>query len=55
MAPTRKVNAGGFTTSVAVVVAWSAKEFWRIEIPTEVGIAISGILVYVVQYLVPDK
>ena len=53
--PTRKVNAGGVTASIAVVIAWAAKEFWRIEVPTEIGIAIAGIFTYVIQYVVPDK
>ena len=55
MIPTRKVNAGGITASLAVVIAWSAKEFWQVEVPTEIGIAFAGILTYVIQYLVPDK
>ena len=55
MYPTRKVNAGGVTASLAVVIAWSAKEFWRVEVPTEIGIAMAGILTYIIQYLVPDK
>ena len=55
MAPTRKVNAGGFTSMVAVVTAWAFREFLRVEVPLEVGLAMAGILVYVVQYLVPDK
>ena len=53
--PTNKVNAGGITASIAVVIAWAAKEFWRIEVPTEIGIAIAGIFTYVIQYVVPDK
>ena len=55
MMPTNKVNAGGITASIAVVIAWSAKEFWRIEVPTEIGIAMAGILTYIIQYLVPDR
>lgn len=55
MTPTRKVNAGGVTASVAVVIAWAAKEFWRVEVPTEIGIAMAGILSYIVAYMVPDK
>ena len=55
MMPTNKVNAGGITASLAVVVAWAAKEFWRIEVPTEIGIAMAGILTYIIQYLVPDR
>ena len=55
MKPTNKVNAGGVTASIAVVVAWAAKEFWRVEVPTEIGIAIAGIFSYAISWLVPDR
>ena len=55
LAPTNKVNAGGITGAIAVVTAWAAKEFWRIEVPTEIGIAAASILTYVVQYMVRDR
>ena len=55
MTPTNKVSAGGVTASIAVVIAWAAKEFWRVEVPTEIGIAMAGVLSFVVSWLVPDK
>lgn len=55
MIPTRKVNTGGITASLAVVVAWASNEFYHVEVPTEIGIAITGVLTYVFQYLVSDK
>jgi len=55
MTPTNKVNAGGVTASIAVVIAWAAKEFWRVEVPTEIGIAMAGVLSYIVSWLVPDR
>jgi len=55
MTPTNKVSAGGITASLAVVIAWAAKEFWRVEVPTEIGIALAGVLSFVVSWLVPDR
>ena len=55
MTPTNKVSAGGITASLAVVIAWAAKEFWRVEVPTEIGIALAGVLSFVVSWFVPDR
>ena len=55
IAPTRKVNAGGITASLAVVIVWAAKEFARVEVPAEIAVAMTGILAYIVQYIVRDK
>ena len=55
MRPTNKVNAGGITATLAVVIAWAGQEFWQVTVPTEIGIAIAGILTYVIQYMVPDR
>ena len=55
MMPSRKVNAGGITASLAVVIVWAAKEFARVEVPAEIAVAMTGILAYIVQYMVRDK
>ena len=51
----RKVVVGGLTAQVAAIAAWAAKEFWRVEIPAEIAMAMAGVLITVVQYFVPDK
>ena len=55
MAPTRKVVAGALIAQIAAVTAWAAKEFWRIEIPTEIALSMAGILITLAQYFVSDK
>ena len=55
MTPTRKVGLGFLTGQIAAVAAWGAKEFWRIEIPVEIAMAMGGILIALVQYIVPDR
>ena len=52
---TRKVVSGALIAQIAAVSAWVASEFWRVEIPAEIALSMAGILITVVQYVVPDK
>jgi hypothetical protein len=53
--PTRKVWSGLAVGQVAAVATWAAGQFWQVIIPIEVAMPLAGLLITVVQYLVPDK
>lgn len=52
--PTRKVLVGVAAGSLMTIVAWAAKEFAGVVIPAEVALAASTVLVFIVQYAVPN-
>ena len=54
MYPTKTAGAGGITWSAAIVITWAAKEFWRVEVPTEIAMAATAVIAYVIQLLVKD-
>jgi hypothetical protein len=53
--PTAKVTAGVLAGAVAGIVLWAVKTFAHQEVPIEVGMAISTLLTFVIQYLVPEE
>lgn len=53
-APNRKVNVGLLAGAVMTVLAWISKTYANIEIPAEVALAGSTIIVFILQYMVPE-
>jgi hypothetical protein len=54
MKPTNKVAAGVLAGALMVLLAWAVKTFAQIELPTEVSMAGSTLITFVVQYFVTD-
>lgn len=53
-APSRKVNVGLVAGAAMTVLAWISKTYAGVEIPAEVALAGSTILVFVLQYAIPN-
>jgi len=53
-APSRKVNVGLAAGAAMTILAWASKAFAGVEIPAEVALAGSTILVFVLQYAIPN-
>jgi len=53
--PTRKVMVGVAAGAFMTIVAWASKAFANVEIPADVALAGSTVLVFVVQYFIPDS
>lgn len=54
MKPDRKVTAGLMAGAVMTIVAWISKTFAGVEIPAEVALAGSTVIVFFLQYYVPN-
>lgn len=54
MVPSRKVAIGAFAGAIVGVLVWGAKAFGGVEIPGDVAVYLSTILVGVTQYYVPE-
>lgn len=52
--PSRKVNVGLAAGATMTILAWASKAFGGVEIPAEVALAGSTILVFILQYFVPN-
>ncbi len=53
--PNAKVTAGVLAGALAGVILWCIKTFAHQDVPVEVGMSVSTILTFVVQYLVPEE
>lgn len=53
--PNRKVAVGGIAGAVMIVLAWCSKTYAGVEIPAEVALSFSTILVFILQYAIPNK
>lgn len=53
-APSRKVNVGLAAGAGMTILAWASKAFAGVEIPAEVALAGSTVLVFILQYFVPN-
>lgn len=53
--PNRKVAVGGIAGAIMIVVAWVSKAYAGVEIPAEVALSFSTIIVFILQYFVPNK
>lgn len=54
-APSRKVNVGLAAGAAMTILAWASKVFGGVEIPAEVALAGSTILLFILQYCVPNS
>ena len=54
MYPTKTAGAGGITWSADIVVVWVAEEFWQVAVPTEIAMAATAVVAYVIQLMVKD-
>lgn len=54
MKPDRKVTVGLLAGAVMTILAWVSKTFAHIEIPAEVALSGSTVIVFCLQYLVPN-
>ncbi len=54
MKPDRKVTAGLMAGAVMTILAWVSKTFAGVEIPAEVALAGSTVIVFFLQYYVPN-
>lgn len=52
--PHRKVLVGAACGGIMTILAWASDAFAGVKIPAEVALAGSTVLVFVVQYLVPN-
>lgn len=54
-APIAKVSNPAIATMGGAVLVWIAHQYFKLEIPPEVAIAIIGLIAYAVAYLTPLK
>jgi hypothetical protein len=53
--PAQKVTAGALAGAVTTIGIWLIKTFGHVEIPGEIGAAITTVLTFIVSYLVPPS
>lgn len=53
--PTRKVAVGGAAGAIATIVVWTAKAFGDVEVPADIAVALTALITFALQYIVPDK
>lgn len=51
--PTTKTNAGGIASLIVLVVVWAVKQWGHVDVPAEVGVALTGIIGYAASYFMP--
>lgn len=54
-APDRKVTAGLLAGAVMTIIAWISRAFAEVEIPADVALAGSTVILFALQYLVPNN
>lgn len=52
--PNRKVVVGAAAGAAMTIIAWCSKAYAGVEIPAEVALAGSTIMVFMLQYFVPN-
>lgn len=52
--PSRKVVVGTAVGASMTIIAWSIKAFAGVEVPAEVALAGSTVVVFLIQYFVPN-
>lgn len=53
--PTRKVAVGGAAGALATIICWASSAFGGVEIPAEIAVAITALVTFALQYVVPEK
>lgn len=54
MKPTTKVTAGAIAGALMAIIAWAAKAFAAVDIPTEIALAGATVITFAVQWTVRD-
>ena len=52
--PQRKVAAGGIAGALSSIIIWAMKEYGGVEVPAEIAVAITTLVVFGLQYFVPN-
>lgn len=52
--PNRKVVVGAAAGGLITIIAWASKAFADVEIPAEVALAGQTVIVFIIQYAVPN-
>lgn len=52
--PSRKVNIGLAAGATMTILAWLSKAFGGPEIPAEVALSGSTLIIFILQYMVPN-
>jgi hypothetical protein len=52
--PNRKVVVGAMAGAVMTILAWCSQAFAGVVVPAEVALAGSTVIVFIVQYFVPN-
>jgi hypothetical protein len=53
--PSTKVAAGAIAGAVTTIIIWVLKSYAHIDIPGDVGAAITTVLTFIVSYIVPPS
>lgn len=51
--PTSKVQAVGLAAALTTIVVWLVKTLAHVDMPTDVAMAVQGVIVVLVGYLTP--
>lgn len=52
--PNRKVLVGAAAGAGMTILVWISKAFFGVEVPAEVALAGSTVVVFVLQYVIPN-
>ena len=52
--PTRKITSVALAGALSIILVWAVKHFANVDIPGEVGQALTVVLSVVTGYVVPD-
>jgi len=53
--PDRKVQFGAVAGAITAIAAWGIGEFTPTVIPPEIAVAASTVLVFILQYTIPNR
>ena len=51
--PSAKVQASAIASAITIIVVWSLRQFADVEMPAEVGMALSAVIAALVGYVTP--
>lgn len=52
---TRKVVVGAAAGAIMTIIAWTSNTFLKVPIPAEIALAGSTVIVFIVQWFVPNS
>jgi len=53
--PQRKVVAGGVAGAVSTIAVWAVEQFGGITIPADIALATYTVVLFAIQYYVPNS